>query len=1141
MTKPEQTTYNNRYQTRCRHSGHKQGIRPANGVFFTPMCFVFTCFALAVIPAHNSYADTDSRYLDAVRTYADNALKLGKDVYGDRHTPMFVDGLNIHNHEPPKWKRDGKVWVLSNLASHQNLFRTLDALTTVTGDQKYRRAAEKAIEYAFENLTSPNGLLYWGGHMAYDAQADDLCMEQYQHELKCNYPYYELMWQVNPKATEKFLNAFWAAHILDWSNLEMNRHGSTKKALDYPWNNVYKGGPVFFWGTGLSFINTGSDLFYAGAMLSKLSGRKEPLIWAKRLAHRYVETRNPKTGIGGYQFSQSKTAYCNGPAIRGDRAKYQYGDDFKGHFVVEGTLFPCYGDTPVVRPRICQFLLGEMLGPDGKEFTQWALEELTAWGKAAYRKKDNSFIPMLTDGTSMEGYVCKKDGYFGPKGRVLKAGRAGPIDFWTYAMAYRVTGNEFMWEMARNIELGDGYGDIGQTEKENPKLNINTDSSSPELLLAFLELYKKTAKQPYLKMAQRIGDNILTYQFHKGFFVQSKEHLFCKFDTVASLVLLHLDAALRKKSTPLPRVWPGRSYFHCPHDGVGRTYDNNVIYNRKIGSKPPADFNVKNKSDAVDSTAGSAKTGPRGIWKRLKDMPEPREQHGFEALNGSLYVVCGQSAPRTHKRDVYAYNINNNTWTTRAPAPIALQSPVLRAVNGRLYLIGGYDSTIPLKYDTTFEYDPAADTWTRKANMPTAREDMASAVVDDKIYIFAGITNPGLEITPVVEVYDPVKDTWQTKTKMPNPRCLGDFGCAYKGAIFLVSGTDNLDGYGAILHPGTGVDRYDPADNTWNRRADIPTARCYKEVEELNGRLYVISGATESINHHTPRMEIYDIAADTWTVGPDAPYAARAAGLAKHNGKIYLSGGYSFGRYLKSLHSFDPGANPVNDKLTESLHQAAHDGDIQQVKLLLSGGADVNERDKDGLGGTPLHKAGEQGHRVVAELLIANGADVNARDKDGITPLHYAAGQGHMTVAELLIAKGANVSAKSADDLTPLHFAALGGSRVVARMLLAKGADVNAKDKWRITALHYAAKQGHRDMAEFFISERADANAKSYAGSTPLHFAALGGHRDMAELLIARRADVNAKNNEGRTPLSLAKNKGHNKIAELLRKHGAKE
>jgi len=545
-----------------------------------------TCMMiLALLAAHRAFAAQaqgpvgEDKYLDAVRAFADNVLEYGKDVYGPKHTPLFIDGINIHDHRAPEWKKDGQTWILSNLASQQNLFRVLDALTTITGDDKYRSAATEAIEYAFANLRSPNGLLHWGGHVAYDALADDLCMEQYSHELKCNYPYYELMWRVNPDATRKCLETFWAAHILNWSNLEMNRHGDMKKNFPPLWPAQYDPEPVFFWGTGLSFINTGSDLFYAGAILSRLSGDKQPLVWAKRFAYRYVETRNQKTGIGGYQFSQSRTATC-APGIKGDRAQYQYGDDFKGHFVVEGTLFPCYGDTPEVRPRICEFLLGELLGADGKEFTQWALEELTAWGKAAYREKDNSFIPMLTDGTSMEGYVCKKDGYFGPKGRVLKAGRAGEMDFWTYALAYRATGDQFMWEMARSIAKHNGWGDIGEDANAEPDLNLDTSYSTYALLLGFLELHKRTGKTAFLHTARRIGDNILASRFYEGFFVPTKKHIYAKFDAVEPLVLLHLYAAVNAKPVSVPQVWPSTSYFHCPYDGKGRTYDNSAIYSQ---------------------------------------------------------------------------------------------------------------------------------------------------------------------------------------------------------------------------------------------------------------------------------------------------------------------------------------------------------------------------------------------------------------------------------------------------------------------------------------------------------------------------------------------------------------------------------
>ncbi|MFH1883856.1 MAG: pectate lyase, partial [Planctomycetota bacterium] len=108
-------------------------------------------------------ANEDSKYLDAVRKFADMVLKHGRDTYGPKHTPLFVDGLNIHTHEPVKWiAPNGDKWILSNLASQQNLFRTLDGLTKITGAPKYRQAAMEAIKYAFENLRSPNGLLYWG-------------------------------------------------------------------------------------------------------------------------------------------------------------------------------------------------------------------------------------------------------------------------------------------------------------------------------------------------------------------------------------------------------------------------------------------------------------------------------------------------------------------------------------------------------------------------------------------------------------------------------------------------------------------------------------------------------------------------------------------------------------------------------------------------------------------------------------------------------------------------------------------------------------------------------------------------------------------------------------------------------------------
>ena len=419
--------------------------------------------------------------------------------------------------------------------------------------------------------------------MTYNATDDDVVYAEDKakvQELKCHYPYYELMWETNPKATKALIENTWNSHILNWSNLDFNRHGAPKN-MGKLWDNEYEGGEVFFWGKGLTFLNSGSDIYYAAALLSGLSGDKKPMAWAKRLAHRYVETRNPKTGIGGFQFSQTN-AWCNGPEIRGDRAEYQYGDDFKGHLVVEGTLFMPY-HRPSTRPQICQMAIGDMLGADGAEFSQWAIEELTAWGKSAYRMEDSSFIPMLTDGTNMEGYVCKKEGYFGPKGRVVKAAKASPLEFWAYSMAFRISGDAFLWEMARNIARSNDLGDIGTTDTK-PELNLNTGSSDTSALFGFLELYKKTQNEAYLDIAKRIGDNIVKDRFHEGFFTRSERHPFAKFDRAEPLALLHLAAAMEGKSDSVPAYCGGAGFYAAAYDSQGHKYDNNFIYTRVRGS-----------------------------------------------------------------------------------------------------------------------------------------------------------------------------------------------------------------------------------------------------------------------------------------------------------------------------------------------------------------------------------------------------------------------------------------------------------------------------------------------------------------------------------------------------------------------------
>ncbi len=541
----------------------------------TPLTSVFRIGLIIVLFSSISHAaDTDSkgrdaqRYIKAVSEFADNVLKHGKDTYGPKHTPLFVDGLNVETRKPVTWKYKRQIWILSNQASQQNFFRVLDGLTNLTGEEKYRQAACEAIRYAMDHLGSPNGLIHWGGHTAYDAATEKIVGEGYRHEFKYHFPHFRLMWKVDPKRTAKFIEAYWNAHIMDWSNLDMNRHGSYTQKMGKLWANKYVGGKVFFTGKGLTFCNSGMSLVYSAAMLHKFTGEDAPLIWAKRLAHRYDETRNPATGLRGYQYSR----------IKNDRAEHNFGDKLPGHLVLEGTFF--MGGNSYARMPLVELKLSEMLGKDGREFRRWALADLTALSKV-YNEKDNTFPFMLTDGHILNGFALPRDGYYGPKGKVFRPRKADIRFFRVYALAARLSDNPLMWQMARKIAKSHDFGDIGLALADKPALNMTTGSAHPNAIFGFLELYKKTRNRAFLDMAKRIGDNNLKKCFRKGFFVSSPKHMFAKFDDTSPLALLHLAAAILGKDKAVPDNYGNRSYLHCHYVGMGRTYSSKAIYSRK--------------------------------------------------------------------------------------------------------------------------------------------------------------------------------------------------------------------------------------------------------------------------------------------------------------------------------------------------------------------------------------------------------------------------------------------------------------------------------------------------------------------------------------------------------------------------------
>jgi ankyrin repeat protein len=134
-------------------------------------------------------------------------------------------------------------------------------------------------------------------------------------------------------------------------------------------------------------------------------------------------------------------------------------------------------------------------------------------------------------------------------------------------------------------------------------------------------------------------------------------------------------------------------------------------------------------------------------------------------------------------------------------------------------------------------------------------------------------------------------------------------------------------------------------------------------------------------------------------------------------------------------------ADPNKPQSTE-MTMALVKGDLGKVKELLDAGESVEAMQEDR---TPLCIAALNGHVDIIDLLISRGAQVNYKDKNGQTPLMYAASNGKLDAVKELLAQKADIEATTNLGETALMGAVGHGYLDEAKLLVEKGANIHAK------------------------------------------------------------------------------------------------
>ena len=593
----------------------------------------------------DAYLDETPDRLTVIKKYADKVLETGRDQWSGQETPLFIDGVHVDTGDPVVWiHQSGRKYLISNMASQQNLFRVLTGLTNLTGDERYKNAAKEAIQYMFDRFTSPGGLLYWGGHQFVDLRTLQRVrdIDNDAHEFKYHFPYYELMYEVDPEATIQFLRGLWNAHVVDWGVLDMNRHGSWSNSWrGDEWEREFDDPEPFFEGSGLTFLNAGADLIYAAAKLYEFNEEEGALDWAQRLHGMYVKARHPDTGLGAVQYSKPErvnTPPDTGPLPTnqsyGDRAENQFGAVY-GDVAREGWVHWTSGSSSIY--SITGFMLmglAEALeGEAGDYFLQTTIDNLTALATHAYIPETNQMKPLWADGTDLTGQSYPRTGYYGDAGTVWRRSSASVGYLLPYARAYRLSNDPQMWEMARNIAQGIGWGDIGSEPGVGVNMDMSTAGNSATELFALLELYRAAPHSDYLAQAEQVADNMIASYYHHGYFLPSEDRVYADFNRLEPLAILALEAVLRGEPEKVPAYQAGRSYIHGTYYNQGRTYDSRVIWSMR-----KRDY-ILLHPDAVYPSPGSMINTSRPVisWTEVTSAKEYQFQ--FTETNFSNIVL----------------------------------------------------------------------------------------------------------------------------------------------------------------------------------------------------------------------------------------------------------------------------------------------------------------------------------------------------------------------------------------------------------------------------------------------------------------------------------------------------------------------
>lgn len=230
-------------------------------------------------------------------------------------------------------------------------------------------------------------------------------------------------------------------------------------------------------------------------------------------------------------------------------------------------------------------------------------------------------------------------------------------------------------------------------------------------------------------------------------------------------------------------------------------------------------------------------------WRSAPDLPVPLHHHMAAVHDGEIVVLGGWSpdgallSAITQDR---VFALRGDEWVELPPLLQPRVAGTAQSVGGLLVVTGGQgvDGNLVL---TTEVFDGTA--WTEVAPLPVPREHLASATDGTYMYVVGGRVLSSDANLPDLERYDPATDTWETLAPMPTAR--GGLAAVYtEGWLVAIGGERPLGVF-------DDVEAYDIATGEWRELPPLLVGRHGLGASVANNLVVVAGGALEA-THSAP-------------------------------------------------------------------------------------------------------------------------------------------------------------------------------------------------------------------------------------------------------------------------------------------------